>query len=190
MRGWIGASPETNSKRRISCHRHGFAMPAPLRCRLPGQPRTPEVASRQIRMLGGMRGKPHGRAARVRRGRPRAPGLTGLPPVCVGRAGRADRLPRPLLAVWFIGSEGERGGLRAVARCVSKRAPYSGPFPYLLPPSPSRRWPSRDQKPAALCCSRSRAASAAWMRSRSSAFSRSRPFTRSCRRAFSICRAA
>lgn len=117
-------------------------------------------------------------------------GETGLPPVCVGRAGRADRLPRPLLAAWFSGSEGERGGLRAVARCVSKRVPYSGSFPYLLPPSPSRRWPSRDQKPAARCCSRSRAASAAWMRSRRSAFSRSRPFTRSCKRAFSICRAA
>lgn len=46
---------------------------APLRCSLPGQPRTPEVASRQKRMPRGMRGKPRGRGY-ARRGRPRAPG--------------------------------------------------------------------------------------------------------------------
>ena len=39
-----------------------FTISAPLRCSLPGQPRTPEVAPRQDRPPRGARGEQHGRA--------------------------------------------------------------------------------------------------------------------------------
>lgn len=190
-------------------------MPAPLRCRLSGQPRTPEVAPRKDRPPRGVRGEPHGRAARVRRGRPRAPGeRPGRSPSASAARGAPTDYPgrcwRPGLAA--VKGKGEltlwrpapapgpapgrhRPRLAVAARrpsqCrPSRRCKRSGYLSLPFPPSPSRRWPSRDQNPAARCCSRSSAASAAWMRSRRSAFSRSRPLQRSCRRAFSICRAA
>lgn len=73
------------------------------------------------------------RCALVAGGDPGPLGETGSQPVCVGRAGRADRLPRPLLVAGFGGSEGEGDGLRAVCPVRTKKGPILGALSLFAP---------------------------------------------------------
>ena len=133
----------TNSKRRISYDKNDFAS---LRhfCHPPMQ-----LAGATPDPKGGFPPKTHAeehareatrpRCALVAGGDPGPLGETGSQPVCVGRAERADRLPRPLLVAGVGGSEGEGG--RPPGRCPvrTKKGPILGAPPYFCPPSPSRR---------------------------------------------------